>query len=441
MLLVYDGIQKNGKTDLKAYRLKKVAYFSTFFPLYSESVAYREFLKLLELELDVTSIAVDNGDPGPIPNDALKLVDKTTALKKLPFFARLGAHFRRWSRSPFKYWGAFFKQLFDAPLFARRKSEAIRLFHYGVLLARILENAEIEHLHVHHAGIPASIALTAYRLTGIPYSVTTYSRDLHTKNPDLKATLRQAEWITTMSLYDKEYLLDIDPFLEKEKITVLPAGVDLTLFTPEKDEKNLLQKPRVLAITHLTDNSGVDLLIKASKILASLDVEFETVIVGDGPERARFQSMANKLRLNQHVRLAGARRLEEILDLMRKADLFVLPCGRVDEESSDGFSITVLEAMACGLPVIACQMPWIDELVDESTGRIVPPGNHVVLAKAIQDLLTNEVLREKLARAARQRVANKFNLNEIMKRKISLLFPGIPMKSDARPIAWYMLEE
>ncbi|MFQ5629031.1 MAG: glycosyltransferase family 4 protein, partial [bacterium] len=136
-----------------------------------------------------------------------------------------------------------------------------------------------------------------------------------------------------------------------------------------------------------------------------------------------------------------ARRIEEILDLMRKADVFVLPCGREDDEYNEGFSVTAVEAMACGLPVIASKANGIDELVDASTGRIIPAGNHVALAKAIQNLLTNDVLREKLGRTARQKVANKYNLDETIKGKINLLYPGIPTKSDALPIAWYMLEE
>ncbi|MFQ5630676.1 MAG: glycosyltransferase, partial [bacterium] len=323
MLLVYDGDRNKTKLTSANYKFQKIAYFSTYFPRYSESAVYREFLKLVELEFEVESIALYSSDPGPIPNDAMGLMDSTVAIEDIGFLSRTSTHLKRMFTSPIKYWKAFFKQLFDAPFFKRKRFETLKLFSAGVMLARTVEKKKIEHLHVHHADKPASVALTAHRLTGIPYSITSYSKDLFGKNPDLKAKLENATWVTTISRFHKNYLLDFDPFLEKEKVEVVPVGVDLSIFTPEKDEKNLLQKPRVLAITRLTQNSGVDLLIKASKILASLNVDFETVIVGDGPERERLQSITNKLRLNRHVRLAGARRIEEILDLMRKADVFV----------------------------------------------------------------------------------------------------------------------
>lgn len=440
MLLVYDN-QNGLQVKLRDSISKRVAYFSASFPKYSESCVYREFIKLLEMEFNVEAISLSQGDPGPIPNEARWLVNSTPAIKQQPLFWKMGAHLRRAIASPFRYWGAFFKQLFDTSLFNRSKFKAMKLFYYGVLLARMLQERKIEHLHVHFADIPASIALTAHRLTGIPYSIASYSKDVFSNNPDLKMKLRKASWITTISSYHKQHLLDQDPFLEAAKIEVVPPGVDLSLYTPEKDEKDVLQKPRVISISKLVENSGIEQLLTTYKLLAAKKLDFEAVIVGDGPEKYRLQQLTNELRLNRHVRFAGALRVEEILELMRTADVFVLPYRSGAENSAEGFPVTIVEAMACGLPVVAPAIDGIDELIDKNTGRIFSPREQSSLPRAIEEILTNIEVRESMAKSARERVILRNNIDETIKSTIGLLYPGARSADTTIINAWISAEE
>ncbi|HHL72793.1 MAG TPA: glycosyltransferase, partial [Bacteroidetes bacterium] len=155
---------------------------------------------------------------------------------------------------------------------------------------------------------------------------------------------------------------------------------------------------------------GFDILIKAAKILELNNLDFEIVIAGDGEAKADLQTLTNTLRLNRYVRITGARRMEEILDLLRRAEVFVLPSRKDWEESTVIPPMGMLEAMASGMPVITTGT--IPGLIDKETGRVVPVDNPEILANVISELLANHYLREKLGTAARERVAAHYNLKK-----------------------------
>jgi glycosyltransferase involved in cell wall biosynthesis len=139
------------------------------------------------------------------------------------------------------------------------------------------------------------------------------------------------------------------------------------------------------------------------RALSELRRPVETVIVGDGPDRPRVESERRRLGLESVVRLVGER--NDVGELLAAADLFVL------STRSEGLPLSVLEAMAAGLPVVASSVGGVPELVVEGkTGLLVPPGDPHALAAAIGRLLDDEALRRQLGAAGRIRASEHFDL-------------------------------
>ncbi|MDE2008145.1 MAG: glycosyltransferase, partial [Rhodospirillales bacterium] len=151
------------------------------------------------------------------------------------------------------------------------------------------------------------------------------------------------------------------------KVTVLRNGVDTNLFRPPADRAIAraalgLAGPTLISVGHLIERKGHDLAIAA---LAELP-GFSLLIVGEGPERARLVALAERLGLADRVRLLGDRPQAELPALYGAADMLVLASSR------EGWANVLLEAMACGTPVVASDIWGNPEVVRApEAGRIV----------------------------------------------------------------------
>jgi glycosyltransferase involved in cell wall biosynthesis len=150
------------------------------------------------------------------------------------------------------------------------------------------------------------------------------------------------------------------------------------------------------------------------RALAELEKgSFRAVIVGDGPDRGVVEHELRRLHLEGTVHLAGER--GNVLELLAASDIFVL------SSRSEGLPISILEAMAAGLPVIASQVGGIPELVEDGeTGILVPRSNPGALAEALQLLLADEVLRKRLGSSGRVRADSRFGVDAFRSRHVEL---------------------
>lgn len=155
--------------------------------------------------------------------------------------------------------------------------------------------------------------------------------------------------------------------------------------TPVKDQQNLLQALACLRESH-----------------PALFAKLRLLIVGDGPLRSNLSEKISELKLGEMASLMGDR--DDVPALLRNMDVFVLP------SLAEGISNTVLEAMACGLPVVATEVGGNRELVTEGfNGFLVPPNDPAALARALSSILSNESERLTLGENARQWVGQNFD--------------------------------
>ena len=222
--------------------------------------------------------------------------------------------------------------------------------------------------------------------------------------------------------YRRELLRRLDPVLCVSRYTAAAAsaagathvevvhpGVDAARFapaagTPVSSRLAPLGRPVVLTVARLVTRKGIDTVIEALPAVLEQHPQLTYAVVGDGPDRARLQALAAQCGVAAHVAFLGSVSHHELPELYRGADVFVL-ASRQESNFGDveGFGLVLLEAQACGTPVIAADsggMP--DALVPGQTGWLVPPSSPAALSAALQQALSDPSRRAAMSQAARE---------------------------------------
>ncbi len=187
---------------------------------------------------------------------------------------------------------------------------------------------------------------------------------------------------------------------------VVYNGVDAEVFTPPKNRPG---DPVVASIGSLIPIKGHDVTLRA---VADLTAEFPNLrlrIIGEGEELGRLQALARELGISERTEFLGRRTREEVADVLRKSHIFALP------SRFEGLGVAYLEAMSCGLPVIAYRGQGIQEVIghNESGILMVEPATgkaHSALAAVLRTLLKNPEMRESMGNAARRAVIGGYTL-------------------------------
>ena len=168
------------------------------------------------------------------------------------------------------------------------------------------------------------------------------------------------------------------------------------------DEQTLV----VGTIARLDPVKDLGTLIRAVAALAK-SRRVLLVIVGDGPERARLEETAAAVDAERHVRFLGHR--NDARDWLAGCDVYV------NCSISEGVSLTILEAMAARLPIVATRVGGTPEVVDESCARLVPSRDPDALAAALAELADRPAIRQQLGAAARRRVVERFSIDRMVR--------------------------
>lgn len=202
----------------------------------------------------------------------------------------------------------------------------------------------------------------------------------------------------------------------REKIAVVPFGIDARAWTPTpavcnraKEIRALHARPIVLFAGRHVAYKGVDVLLRALQ-----QVDADAVIAGDGPRRESWLALSRELGLGSRVRFPGELPHDELAALYHACELFVLP----SITRAEAFGYVQLEAMACGKPVVSTTVPsgvpWVNR--DGETGLTVSPGDPDALARALRALLADDGMRMRMGAAGRARVASEFSMPRMSSR-------------------------
>jgi glycosyltransferase involved in cell wall biosynthesis len=404
--------------DLQPDPRPTVGYILSAWPRLSETFILNEVIALERLGGRLRIFSIKNPYSGPLHAKVAEVRASVTNLSiGPPWKARWQANLRFFFRQPVRYC----ETLLQAMRFRRR--HYVRRFFQAGYLAEILSREPVAHLHAHFAHDPTLVAMFTHLLTGIPYSFTAHAKDIYVKtSPEvIRAEARLAQAVITCTEYNRKYLVDQVGLTPNGKLHCIYHGLDLSQFKFKWPRDSQMEAPIILSVARLLEKKGLNDLVCAADILRRRGHSFQVEIIGDGPERQALETRVIQLGLNDRVRLLGALPHEIVCSAYQRASIFALPCIVTPDGDRDGIPNVLPEAMASGVPVVATPVSGIPELIEtELDGLLVPPNNPVQLAHALERLLTQPELCDRLARAARAKVEARFSIDGSSARLLAL---------------------
>lgn len=288
------------------------------------------------------------------------------------------------------------------------------------MMVHLIQYENLDILHVHYAIPHATSAYLAKQILNskakdVPVITTLHGTDITLIGSDptykqvVDFSINQSDGVTAVSEYLKAEtyrLFDIN-----KEIKVIPNFIDLDRFKKSKKEhfKKAICPEDEKVVTHVSNFREVkrvtDVVATFGKVLDN-GVKAKLLMVGDGPERPKAENKCRELGICEHVRFLGKQdQVEEVLSI---SDLFMIPSG------SETFGLAALEAMSCSVPIISSNIGGLPEVnIHGETGFLCELADIDCMAKHATDILTDEKLQQKMAKAARKR-AELFEVDKII---------------------------
>jgi glycosyltransferase involved in cell wall biosynthesis len=283
---------------------------------------------------------------------------------------------------------------------------------------RLHNSSDVRHLHAHVCHGATTVTWLAAMMTGLPFSFTAHAKDIYCEslNPAglLRRKMRAARFVVTCTDANREHLLKIEPRAEVHCIyhglNAEFAGL-LQQGKQASHARTEVRQLRALGVGRLVPKKGFDVLVEACGILQRRNVDFEALIVGEyGEHEAELRRRIRLLGLESRIQLTGAMEQSKLFDEYRRASAFCLPCRVLESGDRDGIPNVLMEAMACGLPVITTAVSGIPEIVKNGVnGQLIPPDNAEALADALLCLDRDPHLARSLSIEAQATVREHFD--------------------------------
>jgi glycosyltransferase involved in cell wall biosynthesis len=287
---------------------------------------------------------------------------------------------------------------------------AVALFPLTLFeLMRLIRRQRIDIVNVHYP-IPAFVFFALCRLvTSIKLVTSVHGADIFPKGrprdaypTPLRFLLNSSDAIVANSDAFRTDFLRIFPDL-RDKTVFIHNGVHLEELDFGDRQSANGREPYVLCVAAHNEKKGLDVLLRAFARVGSAERQLKLVLVGDGPLRKQLEDLAGTLQLNGQVNFVGSRERREVAEFLHGCELFVLP------SRSEPFGIAIIEAMACGKPVVATRTGGIPEIIEHGQdGLLVNPDDSAELADGMERLLNDPKLQRALGGKARAKVKERF---------------------------------
>jgi len=232
-------------------------------------------------------------------------------------------------------------------------------------------------VHGHFYDAAATALLIARRL-GVPYVLTEHSTLARPLTQLERLAFRNAGRVMPVSRMLQSAL---ESSGLEGRYEVVPNVVDLEHFTPTARYPGEIR--RLIAVTRMTPVKGIPDLLEALRLLAIRRRDWRCDLIGGGERGEEYRGLASRLGLDRHILFHGELSRPEVAARLREADLFILP------SHLETFSVATVEAMACGVPVLATACGGPEELVTPEAGMIVPPRDPAALADGLDRMLSS----------------------------------------------------
>ncbi|HVO12193.1 MAG TPA: glycosyltransferase family 4 protein [Vicinamibacteria bacterium] len=383
----------------------KVVVVLSKFPVYDEVFLLRELVALARhVELYLLSLR----PPGDsiVHDEAVPLLERLLAPHFLLSLRVWAAQVRTLRRRPIAYLRAFVRTVLGNLRSPRFLAGNLAFFPKAVYLADWAVRHGVTHIHGGWATYPASAAMVASELTGIPFSFAGHAHDIYLDTTLLAEKIRRAAFVTTCTEANRSFLLALAPGLREDRVAVLRHGIALEEFVaPSRAATVPLE---ILSVGTLFPHKGHRQLVKALLLLRERGQPFRCTIVGGGPLRPELDALVRRHGLQGEVVLTGPLKQRQLVPHYRRASVFVL---LAQPEWHWGVPNVLVEALAARVAVVTTRFGSVEELVrDGETGLLVPAKAPLAAAEAIRCLANDDARRRRLAEAGHRLVAEQFEL-------------------------------
>ena len=392
--------------------MSQFAYLFERFPSFGQTFCYREVAELARQGITPSIFSVRNPKDEPpqdwdariakrvhyLPEERELLDDVRQASKNRKLTPEIVAALDEWGR----------------------RTDFLRLYQ-AVYVGLRLQEMGIGHVHAHFMGMAARTAFWIHKFFPLTFSFTAHANDIFAPRNfevGLDKLVDTARVIVTVSDYAKKFLQERFPE-RANRIRRIYNGLNLAEFGRADFSS---APPLILAVGRLIAKKGFADLIGACGLIAERGKSFQCEIIGEGPLENELRGQIERLNLQNRVVLPGAKQQREVRQRLAAANVFVLPSVIDPEGGMDNLPTVIMEAMATGLPVVSTKIGGIPEMVVENeTGFLLRPGDAVALADAIEKVINNLSLAQKLGQAGCERAQELFSIEKNVRELCALL--------------------
>jgi colanic acid/amylovoran biosynthesis glycosyltransferase len=383
----------------------RIAYLSTHYPLVSHTFIQREIIALQHLGIDVFPVALNQAHDGDLLTDTDRSEAARTFYVKGMGKGRIATTLIATTlRHPVAVLKGMGRAVAGSGLDLSSSLKRLLQFLEAMLVWRHTAKHDITAIHAHFGQAPATVARAAAAFgADVGRGVRTWSVTMHGWNEfvtedtaDLRTKINDAQLVVGISDFTRAQLMRISDPSSWPHLAVVRCGLALADF-PQRNDPGMSDTPTIVITARLSAEKGHLVLVEALSMLRERGTTMRARFIGSGPFRDEIASAISRFGVDELIEFTGALPPAEVAAELRAADIFCLPT------FAEGLPVSIMEAMAVGVPVVTTYISGIPELVtDGVTGWVVPASNAALLADKLAEVRGDD--RLSIVQAARERV-------------------------------------
>jgi len=409
------SLGQRGTQNKRTPQMKKlkVAVVAVKFPCISETFVLKHIIGLMDLNVDVDIYAFSKLN---IKTESHKTINKYRLLDKTTFIIKPESLFVRL----YKAYGIIKRNRTEHKDLIKK---CINIKKYGfkgslrniVRIEPFLENRyDIIHAHFGPVGQEMAFLRDVFPKTKLFVTFHGYDIRLGFKKGGhiYKELFQNANKVISICDYNRKKLMALG--CPESKMVHLPNGVDLNDF--EFVTRKITDCFNITSVARLCGSKNISFALKIMKAIKEEGkYSFKYYVIGEGEKRKELEKKIRRFGLEEHVVLRGAQKQHQVRRHLKEADIFLMP------SKDEAFPVCLLEAQACGIPVVTTDVGGIDQAIqDGKTGFLVTLNDVEEAKKRIYALFDDFALREKMGRAGRRYIKENFDIHQLNKQYIQM---------------------
>lgn len=296
-------------------------------------------------------------------------------------------------------------------------------------LSSLINSSDIDHIHAYWGAHTATLAMIVATNLNVKWSFTAYRWDISANNL-IHLKSKSATFIRSADMSGINELMELSQLGEQysSKFKLIRSGVNIDkMFVKEKlirkEDCDIVGKESVftfLTPAFFVEKKGHKYLVEAVKILVDKGYIFRCLLVGEGEKKQVIEDLINKFNVESFFHFTGFLSLEDLrgLYLQEKVDIVVLPSIITEDNQKEGIPVSLIDALACGIPIISTNTGGIPELVTDDVGIIVEQKESGLLANAMEYFMTNRHVLHNMSENAVDKIKESYDVKSVAKNLI-----------------------